>query len=40
MINKKDIENNVVSWVENYIESDFQFREHQFETIVDMCSKI
>ena len=40
MINKKDIENNVVSWVENYIESDFQFREHQLETIVDIIYSI
>ena len=39
-VNKKSIENNVKDWVANYIEEEFEFREHQFECIVNIIKSI
>lgn len=39
-VNKISIENNVKDWVANYIEEEFEFREHQFECIVNVIKSI
>ena len=39
-VNKVSIENNVKDWVANYIEEEFEFREHQFECIVNVIKSI
>ena len=39
-VNKISIENNVKDWVANYIEEEFEFREHQFECIVNIIKSI
>lgn len=40
VVNKISIENNVKDWVANYIEEEFEFREHQFECIVNVIKSI
>ena len=39
-MNRKTIENNVKEWVKNNIEEEFEFREHQFECIVNIIKSI
>ena len=39
-INKKIIENNVKDWVKDNIEEEFEFREYQFESIVNIIKSI
>ena len=39
-VNKISIENNVKDWVANYIEEEFEFREHQRECIVNVIKSI
>ena len=39
-VNKVSIENNVKDWVTNYIEEEFEFREHQFECIINVIKSI
>ena len=36
----KALEKHIVDWVREYISIDFEFREHQFETIKSICSTI
>lgn len=40
VLNKKDIGNNVNSWVKDNLNPGFEFREYQFDTIVDIIYKI
>lgn len=39
-IDRQSLENNVNLWVKKYIGEDFEFREYQFETIVNICENI
>ena len=36
----KSLEKHITDWVREYISTDFEFREHQFETIKSICSTI
>ena len=39
-LNIQELKNHINDWVTEYISPSFNFREHQFETIVDICKNI
>ena len=39
-INKQELEENIILWANEHIGKNFEFREHQFEAIVDICLNI
>lgn len=39
-INKQELEENIMFWAKEHIGEKFEFREHQFEAIVDICLNI
>ena len=39
-INRKTVEGYILEWVNQKISNEFEFREHQFETIVDIIINI
>ena len=39
-LNIQELKNHINDWVTEYISPSFNFREHQFETITDICKNI
>ena len=39
-LNIQELKNHINDWVTEFISPSFNFREHQFETIVDICKNI